>query len=102
MNGTTTYENWASSDHSMHLCSIRRTRYCSLGRSISCCWRKSRDTGREVCSVRKVEDGSVFSHIQPDEHGRNPGEWLEQNLPNGCTYERAIGELAYDELQEGA
>jgi hypothetical protein len=41
-------------------------------------------------------------HIQPDRHGRNPGEWLEQNLPKGCTYERAIRELAYDELQEGA
>jgi hypothetical protein len=27
---------------------------------------------------------------------------LEQNLPKGCTYERAIRELAYDELQEGA
>ena len=61
-----------------------------------------RDGGRQVCSVQDVKDGSVCCHIQPDKHGRNPGEWLEQNLPKGCTYERAIRELAYDELQEGA
>lgn len=37
----------------------------------------------------------MFSHVQPDKHGRNPGEWLEQNLPKGCTYEKAIGKLTY-------
>ena len=102
MNGISTYENWASSGHSMRLCSIRKTRYCTLGRSISggCCG--FRDGGREVCSVQDVEDGRVCCHIQPERHGGNPGEWLEQNLPKGCTYERAIRELAYNELQEGA
>lgn len=97
-----TYENWASSGHSLHLCSIRRTRYCSLGRNISSCCRGPRDRGREVCSAHDVEDGSVRCHIQPDKHGQNAEEWLEQNLPKGCTYERAIRELAYDELQERA
>lgn len=78
MNRTCTYETWAFSDHSLHLCSIRRTRYCSLGRSISGCCRASRDSGREACSVKSVEDGAVLSHIQPDKHGLNSGEWLEQ------------------------
>lgn len=102
MKGTSTYENWASSGHSMHLCSIHRTRYCSLGRSISSCRCGSRDGGHEVCSVQDVEDQSVCCHIQPDKHGRNAGEWLEQNLPYGCTYERAIRELADNGLQERA
>lgn len=37
MNGIFTYENPAFSGQSMHLCSNRRTHYCSLGRSISSC-----------------------------------------------------------------
>ena len=102
MNGISTYENWASSGQSMHLCSNRKTRYCNLGKEDQQLLSRFRDGGREVCSVQDMEDGSVFSHIQPDRHGRNPGQWLEQNLPKGCTYERAIRELAYDELQGGA
>lgn len=102
MNGIFTYESWASSGQSMRLCSIRKTRYCSLEKKHQRLLSRPRDGGREVCSVQDVEDGSVFSHIQPDRHGRNPRVWLEQNLPKGCTYERAIRKLAYDKLQQGA
>jgi hypothetical protein len=45
----------------MRLCSIRRTHYCSLGRSISSCCRGPGMAGSGACSVQVVEDGSVLT-----------------------------------------
>lgn len=55
MNGISTYENLAFFGQWTHLCSIRRTRYCSLGRSISSRSRGARVKSHQGCSMRDLE-----------------------------------------------
>lgn len=52
-----TYESWAFVGHSMHLCSIRRTHYCSLENNIS----TRINVKDNICTVEEI-------YIQPDRH----------------------------------
>jgi hypothetical protein len=72
IDGASTYETWVCDCHSMHLCSIRRTHYCSLAKNISS-W-VERGQGAEM---RRVQCGSDERHgrrlhIQPDRHEPDP------------------------------
>jgi hypothetical protein len=71
-----TYENWACVGHSMRLCSIRRTHYCSLENRISS-WV---DGQGKQCNAGDVADDFVSTQAGTS---RIPGPWLEQKHTEG-------------------
>lgn len=78
MNRAYTYENWAFAGHSMRLCSIRRTHYCSLENGISS-WVKVQGG---ICNAGEPDGASATTQTGTS---RIPGPWLEQNIPKGVT-----------------
>jgi hypothetical protein len=80
-----TYESWAFAGHSVHLCSIRRTHYCSLENSISN-WDRVQGTGYAISAISKVSKTAPYPARQARARSQGLG-WSK-------TYRRASHETA--------